>query len=1236
MNKKFSTLVATLLLSGALFTLNAAPVGWDADAFKGKVEVVGTTAKTCTFKGNVTMGDFDYLLIDQDDVVIDGNGKELKGHIVITGKNVTVKNLKVTYVNKYAGQMIDGVSYDLTIAKTAITVFAEKATLIDNTITCTAEYDLAACNGISIFPTTKDASFVVKGNTIIAGKISQRDGVETVTASSGIMVTEGYLPGGLQGNVSSQLTTPVSVVGNTFKDCAVDYQYTDYSTGGDGAKEFYFTPLVKNGVVVNAFALQEAVEEAKEDDQYIKFTGTAEDLVKILGETDAAEVPVETTKDGVVVLGPVSLEKTLENGFDFVADWKANEYYMLVSHSEAGNYYIKADENGVLSFAKVEEDTEADDNNIWKMSEALDADGDYTYVFENKAGKKLKVGQDEFLQPVSNVKYNKNGVVFALSGIDLTETTASYFGLYKAGSHKVTAEDMNWFEKGGFSVNFGDVEGTEAFEGRLTAVPNAKDNTKFTLQNKDGKFIAAKVTNVDNTNKDQYIYAFELTEKVAEASEFTFYHTPVNAIDDHTKMTKIDKVTVWVKNSKDKFAEALVGTYNLEGEKTLGASIKYELTPVTITLGNNVVDPKDFLKDKFAVIKQLNGEGAEDDLFVVATGCGEQKITLAEAVDNDLEKQWAISYNPETKTYKVVNRENTAASVEVPYTHLRENNNAGEDYKKDNIYVYVDEDNGGEYEITFVDVDESDLYYKYLSEGTGAEGLADLAEKSFVMSYFSTVFDGSANVSINDKGLAFIGTEAEAAEFTAFAVDTVVAKSLINYWDVTTKEWGKSEPELKAPVYKFNVGNKGFAQVEGKFGLTTSMYDRTALVIRAAGDKFNLAKATNVEGKNTAEFAGKVYAGNNDSYMYSVPCLYDENKNTLFDVNDNNRPEYRRLGKTVKDGLNDVEGDLNILKFFRTNDANQFLYENTMNRNANNGAASLNFLGETNLADKPANAQLPFLVDTAFIRDNTRKPLYLLAVRAGEWAEDEIVVAPCDATNHQHMTADGKPTDDASKCMHATTKKIHSRKGDYLVALDDSLDVKQATYQTNVRLAFVPATHFENDTMVIANSKYTGTEDAANDTLRFSIDGKQNMNAATFAFKLVDRAVDPEGDKASFIIEAAPKIGTTTKRYVRVHNTVPVLVTDPALAAEFEVIAAAEGEEATSNEGIATEGVSVVATNGAVIVKGAEGKNVVITNVLGQQVANTVVSSSEATIAAPAGVVVVAVEGEAAVKAIVK
>ena len=64
--------------------------------------------------------------------------------------------------------------------------------------------------------------------------------------------------------------------------------------------------------------------------------------------------------------------------------------------------------------------------------------------------------------------------------------------------------------------------------------------------------------------------------------------------------------------------------------------------------------------------------------------------------------------------------------------------------------------------------------------------------------------------------------------------------------------------------------------------------------------------------------------------------------------------------------------------------------------------------------------------------------------------------------------------------------------------------------------------------------------------------------------------------------------------------------------------------------------VKVIATEGGVQIVGAEGKKVVVSNILGQVIANTVLSSSDATIAAPAGIVVVAIEGEDAVKAIVK
>ena len=75
---------------------------------------------------------------------------------------------------------------------------------------------------------------------------------------------------------------------------------------------------------------------------------------------------------------------------------------------------------------------------------------------------------------------------------------------------------------------------------------------------------------------------------------------------------------------------------------------------------------------------------------------------------------------------------------------------------------------------------------------------------------------------------------------------------------------------------------------------------------------------------------------------------------------------------------------------------------------------------------------------------------------------------------------------------------------------------------------------------------------------------------------------------------------------------------------------------ATDNEVITTSEVTVIAGEGQVTIAGAQGKKVVITNILGQTVANTVITSDNAVIAAPQGVIVVAVEGEEAVKAIVK
>ena len=74
----------------------------------------------------------------------------------------------------------------------------------------------------------------------------------------------------------------------------------------------------------------------------------------------------------------------------------------------------------------------------------------------------------------------------------------------------------------------------------------------------------------------------------------------------------------------------------------------------------------------------------------------------------------------------------------------------------------------------------------------------------------------------------------------------------------------------------------------------------------------------------------------------------------------------------------------------------------------------------------------------------------------------------------------------------------------------------------------------------------------------------------------------------------------------------------------------------TANESVTATEVKVIATDGAINIKNAAGKNVVISTILGQIVANEVLTSDNATISVPAGIAIVSVDGEEAVKVSVK
>ena len=288
------------------------------------------------------------------------------------------------------------------------------------------------------------------------------------------------------------------------------------------------------------------------------------------------------------------------------------------------------------------------------------------------------------------------------------------------------------------------------------------------------------------------------------------------------------------------------------------------------------------------------------------------------------------------------------------------------------------------------------------------------------------------------------------------------------------------------------------------------------------------------------------------------------------------------------------------MEFYRVEFDDEFLFER--------GKDGINFLG---LTYDRKNYNPAIYVDTAYIQ-NTNKPTYLLAV------------APEIEPSHKYCPTHGIDPD-ASVCVpeHQTTIPgyVTAR---YLVSFTDSVaahapELKNPYLEDGkyTKLGFVDAVHGVNDLNIIQNGDTVKTYELT-DAVK-----KSSLNPVEFAFRIVDRTTE------DFIIESTElKDGAYVTAYVRWQNGVPVLTQDITDAEVFNVRETALNP--TANEEISAEAsaISVIATDGAVIVKGAEGKNVIVSTILGKVVANETVNSDNETIAAPAGIVVVSVDGE--------
>ncbi|WP_304249250.1 DUF6383 domain-containing protein [Parabacteroides gordonii] len=1282
MNKKFSTLLtAGLLVGGSLFVpVNATDVTPKqfTDAIKSNVLSIEDLKKALTdFDGKIELtGDVDlstgdqavkYVVITDKDIVLTA-AKDAKvtftGRVVIGTEGVTVSGLK--FVNS-PETGIGGYWQ-----KTAITAFANKVTITGNTFTAAAN-PATLTNGVVLYPQKEKVEWTVSGNTFEGlNKV-----VDSKWYSSAIQVyqgTAGEVKAGdplkdsklLGVNVESGTAdnaTPVIkeglnaatlASGNTFENCAADVfvrNNVELAAGASTEAAYVSNPESSANEAVKA-ALKDAISTIAENGS-ISFAGTAAELNELLkAETGLANVAI-STEDQVVVTGikympQEQIKVTSSNTiFNLAAKTVDGAYYLLVKAGEASS--AQADsvlvmDNGAPKFvalASVTATQLAEPANLWKV-ETKTAIKTVDYTFTNKAEEPytLKVNGETVLRALGNVAYDK-GVAFELAQDPTSAApivgTAHYFGLYTADVYQLSASDLNWFEKDGFSVTIAP-EGVKGnpFAGHLTPMKWNSTTKKFdkatTTTDNDlyfmteaEKYIVVKEYEANGSIYNQSIYAFDtvseedliadLKAKVEDRKlfgEFNAFYFPKTAlVEDELSTATIDSMTVKVlglnpTTKKKELQSAVVGFAYLTDKKvaTLAASIEFGLNKIAISMGDNVVKPENLLKDAYFTINMLTEDG--DDLRLAVNDC--EGKGWVESVGNELEAQWAITYKETTGKYTLTNRENKDVTIVVDRNALREDEDT-----EDNFYVY----NGDVVEIKVVEGAKASDGYFYLG---------DIDNQRFVMAHHSGVYKQNAWFVENKDGFVMLDVDATPMEIKAIDVDTAKVTTTVGFYK--DGKYATKDYTLEVPVYLFaNMKGGKLGLVEGKYAFEEN---QDTLAIRQDGEYYNLRVVKN----GVAMECAKVYASTSDQdagFLKKQNGLYTETTNDLFVVESLDRPVYRRLGVTIEnDGF--VNEGVNNAKFYRTNDVTgYYLYENSANRNTQGGAPSLNFLGETHLTDLPKNAALPIFIDTAYVRNETHKPLYMLAVR-NEEAVEGTPFKPCDKEDNHGYDENGNALT-AEQCPHATQAVPGYVKAHYLVALTDSMytgNNDMVEYKGKTRLAFVPATHFENDTLVIERSKFTGNKKLAkNDTLSLAnAKDEALMNAATFAFRLVDPADKENGD---FYIETEVN-GETN--YVHVLNTVPVLVANIADAAPFNV--ELTDEDATANDAIAVDGVKVIATEGAVIIKGAAGKKVAISNVLGQTIANTVLSSDEATIAAPAGVVVVAVEGEAAVKAIVK
>ena len=797
---------------------------------------------------------------------------------------------------------------------------------------------------------------------------------------------------------------------------------------------------------------------------------------------------------------------------------------------------------------------------------------------------------------------------------------------------------------------------------------------EYYLKDEAGNYIVATKYDVEGEVSWQALYNFktvseaDLLHNIARARNnqldvdqiyFGLFRASVDEAALDEDKTALDEIT-WLEVNidpydmgyADGYYYAELGRADIKDVPTLVATFgNFTLKQIHISLQpGNLVDWKEFLQAKFYTVEKVEKDGTNDKLTAQYGG-----TRWTSGYGNELEGQFALEI---VKTeveggsmadyYQFTNRETLNSTwVEIPVNAL---------YTTDEEYTYKCA--GETYVIKPVaEVSDADGYKRF----TDSE-----LNRQYRVAFSSEVFDSQAYlseehadaedpnahvISLNserDDALVFNLKKYNAARnlndenkdthvYTYHPTDSIYVISRLGFYNTKTKEQDFKYDTLKVVTYSFvnqfteplmygvikgvdegvndacyysdvyanDADKKKYESVAKaheaaqKFAVRYDGNSETKYNLRPVvshKDKFleteygktksskDLYQEFYIDWKekenpNLADWK-KVYAGDVTLGILDNVGLYEREENDLFVIEETESQVYRRLANNV-----------DTISIYRNNNEKALLYEKTMKIN---DTTSVNFLGLENIADFTEMAPA-MIADTAYVRNDTYKPQYMLVVDptihpAGKW---------CDVC-------------ESDDCEHAVPTPAWTE-GRFLVNLKDSAAAWADAHKHQLgnpylneenlpKLGFVQGIH-RNDSLIIAS-----------DNKKIFV-GDNNDNLAKFQFRYKDIT------EGSFVIE-------TEGGYLKWMNGVVVVISDMTLADVYNVNED-ESRQPTANEEIsANAAVSVVATDGAVIVKGAEGKSVVVSTILGKVVANEVLNSDNETIAAPAGIVVVSVDGE--------